>query len=178
MGWRPVGGGTLAPPVEPVEPGAPATPRDPSAPPAGASTGTSPHAAADGTAAEPPLRTEFDFVLPRGYVDGDGRTHREGTMRLATARDELLPLYDGRVKERPEYLSVVLLARVVTRLGDVNVTDWVIEHLFASDLAFLQDLYRRINQEGHTRAAVRCPACRHDFTVDLSGGADGRLGGS
>jgi hypothetical protein len=131
-------------------------------------------------AAEPeptPLRTEFDFVLPRGYVDRDGDVHRHGTMRLATARDELLPLYDGRVKERPEYLSVVLLARVVTRLGDVEVNDWVIEHLFASDLAFLQDLYRRINQEGHTRAELTCPACQHQFTVDVSGGG-GRLGES
>src|SRR5918992_6081171 len=111
--------------------------------------------AAAAAATEPtPLRTEFDFVLPRGYVDQDGGVHRRGTMRLATARDELLPLYDGRVKERPEYLSVVLLARVITSLGDVNVTDWVIEHLFASDLAFLQDLYRRVNQEGHTRAEL------------------------
>jgi hypothetical protein len=138
-------------------------------------------AAADAPAAAAPpgpapLRTEFDFVLPRGYVDQDGNVHRHGTMRLATARDELLPLYDGRVKERPEYLSVVLLARVVTKLGDVDVNDWVIEHLFASDLAFLQDLYRRINQEGHTRAELTCPACQHDFTVDVSGG--GRLGGS
>jgi hypothetical protein len=125
---------------------------------------------------EAPLRTEFDFVLPRGYLDRDGVVHREGTMRLATARDELLPLHDGRVKERPEYLSVVLLARVVTRLGDADVTDWVIENLFASDLAFLQDLYRRINQEGHTRAELSCPACQHAFTVDVSGGE--RLGGS
>ena len=130
-----------------------------------------------GAAVEPtPLRTEFDFVLPRGYVDGDGNVHRAGSMRLATARDELLPLYDGRVKERPAYLSVVLLARVVTRLGDVEVTDWVIENLFASDLAFLQDLYRRVNQEGHTRAALTCPACQHGFAVDVSGGA--RLGES
>lgn len=125
--------------------------------------------------AQPRLQTEFDFVLPRGYVDQDGVVHRAGTMRLATARDELLPLYDGRVKERPEYLSVVLLARVITRLGDVDVTDWVIEHLFASDLAFLQDLYRRVNQEGHTRAELSCPACQHEFTVDVSGG---RLGES
>ena len=125
---------------------------------------------------EPPLRTEFDFVLPRGYVDENGVVHREGTMRLATARDELLPLYDGRVRERPEWLTVVLLARVITRLGDMdNVTDWVIEHLFASDLAFLQDLYRRINQEGHTRAGVTCPNCQHEFAVDVAGG---RLGGS
>lgn len=124
---------------------------------------------------QPRLQTEFDFVLPRGYVDSEGGVHRAGTMRLATARDELLPLYDGRVKERPEYLSVVLLARVVTRLGDVEVTDWVIENLFASDLAFLQDLYRRVNQEGHTRAELACPACQHTFSVDVSGG---RLGES
>lgn len=124
-----------------------------------------------------PLRTEFDFVLPRGYVDEDGVLHREGTMRLATARDELLPLYDGRVTERPEYLSVVLLARVVTRLGSLDrVTDWTIEHLFASDLAFLQDLYRRINAEGHTRALVDCPECRHQFAVDVSGRAPGGSG--
>lgn len=160
MGWRAVGGSALAAPPEQVETGGVATAAPPEAPAA---------------APEPPLRTEFDFVLPRGYVDADGVVHRKGTMRLATARDELLPLYDGRVKERPEYLSVVLLARVITRLGDVEPSDWVIEHLFASDLAFLQDLYRRINQEGHTRAAIRCPACQHEFTVDLSGGG---LGGS
>ena len=121
-----------------------------------------------------PLRTEFDFVLPRGYIDQDGVAHREGTMRLATARDELLPLYDGRVTERPEWLSIVLLARVVTQLGTLpKVTDWEIEHLFASDLAFLQDLYRRINQEGHTRAAVACPSCNHEFSVDVAGGRPG-----
>ena len=125
---------------------------------------------------QPVLRTEVGFVLPRGYLDDDGVLHREGSMRLATARDELLPLYDGRVRERPEWLTVVLLARVITRLGDIdNVTDWMIEHLFASDLAFLQDLYRRINQEGHTRAGVACPNCQHEFTVDVAGG---RLGGS
>jgi hypothetical protein len=163
VGWRAVGGAALAAPPEPTTDG-------------GAAAVAAPAAASP--PAEAPLRTEFDFVLPRGYVDADGVVHRTGTMRLATARDELLPLYDGRVKERPEYLSVVLLARVITRLGDVEPTDWVIEHLFASDLAFLQDLYRRINQEGHTRAALQCPACRHDFTVDLSGGAGSGLGGS
>lgn len=131
-------------------------------------------AAAPARADPVPLRTEFDFVLPRGYVDDDGAVHRNGTMRLATARDELLPLYDGRVKERPEYLSVVLLARVLTRLGTLDkVTDWTIEHLFASDLAFLQDLYRRVNQEGHTRAVVDCPECRTQFTVDLAGSRPG-----
>jgi hypothetical protein len=127
-------------------------------------------------AAPEPLRTEFDFELPRGYLDQHGVLHKKGTMRLATARDELLPLHDDRVRENPAYLTVVLLARVITRLGSLTGDDVrasVVENLFASDLAFLQDLYRRINTEGHTKAAVTCPACQERFTVDLAGG---RLG--
>jgi hypothetical protein len=120
------------------------------------------------------FRTEFAFVLPRGYVDGAGKVHRDGVMRLATARDELVPLHDDRVRENPAYLTVVLLARVVTRIGALtDVHPGLIEKLFATDLAFLQDLYRRINQEGHTRAAVRCPSCEHQFTVDVAGGRPG-----
>jgi hypothetical protein len=123
-----------------------------------------------------PLRTTFDFELPRGYVDGSGVVHRSGTMRLATARDELVPLTDDRVRENGAYLSVVLLARVVTRLGTIDdVHPGIVENLFAADLAFLQELYRRVNQEGHARAGVTCPACAHEFSVDLAGG---RLGGS
>jgi hypothetical protein len=122
------------------------------------------------------LRTSFEFELPRGYVDSGGSVHRFGTMRLATARDELIPLADDRVRENPAYLTVVLLARVVERIGAVSdVHPGVIENLYASDLAFLQDLYRRVNQEGHARAAVSCPACDKEFTVDLTGG---RLGES
>jgi hypothetical protein len=121
-----------------------------------------------------PLRTEFDFELPRGYVDSAGAVHRRGTMRLATARDELLPLHDDRVRANAAYLSVVLLARVVTNIGDVtDIHVGVIENLFASDMAFLQDLYRRINTEGHTRVAVSCPACDHEFTVDVAGDREG-----
>lgn len=121
-----------------------------------------------------PLRTEFEFELPLGYVDDDGVVHKRGTMRLATAKDELIPLYDGRVKERPAYLTVALLERVVTRLGTLErIHDGIIQNLFATDLAFLQDLYRRINQEGHTRAAVTCPSCNHHFTVDVAGGRPG-----
>ena len=124
--------------------------------------------------AEQPLITEFPFVLPRGYVDGAGAVHREGVMRLATARDELIPLRDDRVRENPSYLTVVLLARVITRIGTItDVHAGVVENMFAADLAFLQDLYRRVNTEGHTRAAVTCPACEHRFAVDVSGG---RLG--
>ncbi|MFY1705186.1 hypothetical protein ACN28G_26290 [Micromonospora sp. WMMA1923] len=124
----------------------------------------------------PPVRlqTEFTFHLPRGYVDEDGTVHREGSMRLATARDELAPLVDLRVKQNPAYLSIVLLSLVVTRLGTITqVRAEVIERLFASDLAFLQDLYRRINAEGHTLAEVTCPDCESVFEVDLAGGRPG-----
>ena len=138
-----------------------------------------PPAAAPAAAGERPqetLRTEFAFELPRGYVDDSGTVHRSGVMRLATARDELVPLRDDRVREHAAYLTVVLLARVVTRIGTVtDVHAGVIENLFAADLAFLQDMYRRVNSEGHTRAGVACPECGHTFAVDLAGG---RLGES
>ena len=128
------------------------------------------------TPAEERLVTEFPFVLPRGYVDATGTVHRDGVMRLATARDELVPLRDDRVRENPAYLTVVLLGRVVTRIGSVtDIHAGTMENLFAADLAFLQDLYRRVNQEGHTRAGVTCPDCGHAFAVDLAGG---RLGES
>ncbi|HET9346837.1 MAG TPA: hypothetical protein VFO05_14175 [Candidatus Limnocylindrales bacterium] len=123
------------------------------------------------------LHTEYAFVLPRGYVDGSGAVHRDGVMRLATARDEIIPQRDPRVRENEAYLTILLLSRVVTRLGSLpQVHTGVIEGLFASDLAFLQDLYRRVNQEGHTQASVTCPACNHGFTVDVAG--EQRLGES
>ena len=123
-----------------------------------------------------PLRTEFPFQLPRGYVDESGTVHRDGVMRLSTARDELVPLRDVRVQENPAYLSVVLLGRVITRLGTLPlVHDGIVENMFASDLAFLQDFYRQINAEGHTRAGVRCPHCSEPFEVELGGS---RLGES
>lgn len=93
------------------------------------------------------LRTEFEFELPLGYVDPSGQLHRRGTMRLATARDELAPLIDQRVKENPAYLGVVLLSLVITRLGDLReVHPGIVEQLFAADVAYLQDFYERINK--------------------------------
>jgi hypothetical protein len=122
------------------------------------------------------LRTEFAFELPRGYVDDAGTVHRNGTMRLATARDELIPLRDLRVQENPAYMSVVLLSRVITRLGTLpSIHDGIVEQMFASDLAFLQDFYRQVNAEGHTRASVSCPHCEQPFEVELGGS---RLGES
>lgn len=122
----------------------------------------------------PGLCTQYRFELPRGFVDAQGSLHREGVMRLATARDEILPLRDPRVRDNEAYLTVLLLSRVVTALGDLpQVTPATIEGLFAPDLAFLQDLYRRINSDGHTNLAVTCPSCDAEFTVDLAGGAPG-----
>lgn len=120
------------------------------------------------------MQTTFDFVLPRGFVDNQGNVHREGTMRLATARDELMPLLDPKVREHEAFMSLVLLARVVTRLGTLShVDDQVIGGLWATDLAFLQDLYRRINTEGTTVAEVTCPHCSQLVMVDVGGGALG-----
>lgn len=92
------------------------------------------------------LQTEYSFTLPRGYPDASGTLHREGKMRLSTAADEIEPLRDPRVRENEAYLTVVVLARVITRLGNLQiVTPSVVENLFASDLAFLQDFYSIIN---------------------------------
>jgi hypothetical protein len=122
------------------------------------------------------LRTEFDFDLPRGYLHSDGTLHRHGRMRLATARDELRPQIDVRVRENPGYLSVVLLSQVITKLGSItDVHPGVVEQMYATDIAFLQDFYHRINSEGHTRAGVECPTCGTSFEVDIAGG---RLGES
>ncbi len=90
--------------------------------------------------------TEIDFELPKGYVDDSGTLHRRGTMRLATAADEILPLRDPRVQQNEAYLAVIVLARVITRLGSLpEVSTNVIEGLFASDLAYLERLYEQIN---------------------------------
>lgn len=94
------------------------------------------------------LQTEYDFTLPKGYVDRHGSRHRDGRMRLATAADEIMPLRDPRVKANPAYLAVIVLSRVVTRLGTLDdLSPPVIEGLFVEDLAFLQQMYRRINGE-------------------------------
>jgi hypothetical protein len=111
--------------------------------------------------------SEFPFMLPVGYVDTEGRVHKEGTMRLATAKDEVAPQQDYRVKQNPAYLAVILLGRVVTKLGDLpQVYPQVIEDLAVADFAYLQDLYRRINGQGHNRLVVTCPGCEKTFEVE------------
>jgi hypothetical protein len=115
------------------------------------------------------LQTEFPFTLPRGYVDAEGNLYTEGAMRLATAFDEIAPLKDPRVINNPGYLLIILLARVITRLGTLDhINPKVIEGLFAADLAYLQDLYTRINGTGHTRVRAQCPHCQQQFEVELN----------
>lgn len=106
------------------------------------------------------LQTEFDFILPRGLLDAEGTIHREGVMRLATAADEILPQRDERVRANPAYLNVIILSRVVTRLGDVrHISTATIERLFAADLDYLQNLYNTINQVAVDEVHVRCERC-------------------
>ena len=123
------------------------------------------------------MRTEYAFTLPRGYVDGSGNVHRDGTMRLATARDEIEPLRDAEVRQNEAYLTVLLLSRVVTRIGDVvEITPDVVENLFASDFDHLQRLYERLNVDGEAVGSVTCPSCAQPFEVDLSEIEDRHLG--
>lgn len=115
------------------------------------------------------LKTEFDFELPMGYVDKDGNLHKKGTMRLATAMDEITILNDMRVQNNEVYVVIVLLARVITGLGsltDVNTN--VIENLFAADLTYMQEFYRQINEEGNTQREYVCPHCEKPFQLDIS----------
>ena len=124
------------------------------------------------------FKTEFPFTLPKGYIDPEGNLHRTGVMRLATAKDEIIPLQDYRVQGNRAYLVIILLSRVITKLGEVPVVDTdIIENLFSTDLAYLQEFYRRINEEGAPKVHAKCPACQHEFDVDLLGGGDGRVVG-
>jgi hypothetical protein len=113
--------------------------------------------------------TEFPFTLPHGYTDASGALHREGAMRMSTAYDEIAPLKDPRVQANPGYLVIVVLTRVVVRLGTLDfISNQVIEDLPSVDLVYLQDLYRRINENGHARLLVSCPHCQGDFEVETA----------
>ncbi len=113
------------------------------------------------------FQTEFEFTLPKGYVDESGNLHKKGIMRLATAADEILPMKDPRVQANPAYLTVILLSRVVTKLGDLQtINPKTIENLFAADLSYLQDFYGRINENGTGRTTMVCPKCEHQFEVE------------
>lgn len=112
-------------------------------------------------------QTEFSFTLPQGYIDQEGHVHQEGVMRLSTAYDEIAPLRDPRVQANPGYLVIILLSRVIVRLGNLSqISPKMIEGLFSGDLVYLQDLYQRINQNGHSRLLVNCPHCEGEFEVE------------
>ncbi|MSQ26607.1 MAG: phage tail assembly protein [Dehalococcoidia bacterium] len=113
------------------------------------------------------LQTDFEFVLPRGFVDREGNLHKRGVMRLATAMDEIAPLRDPRVRQNQAYLTIILLSRVITKLGSVSdVNPSVIEDIFSTDLSYLQTFYRRINENASTAITATCPECSHKFEVD------------
>ena len=114
------------------------------------------------------METEFEFELPKGYVDKNGDDHKRGTMRLATAADEILPMRDPRVQQNAGYLTIILLSRVITRLGTLStINTHVIEGLFTMDLAYLQDLYQRINMSDMPTYKVVCPHCNQQIEVPL-----------
>lgn len=113
------------------------------------------------------LQTEHEFTLPMGFIDKDGSLHTSGVMRLATAADEILPQRDERVRGNPAYLTVIILSRVITRLGEVShINTGTIENLFAADLEYLQDLYNTINQIAVDGVTVRCERCSEPMTVE------------
>lgn len=115
------------------------------------------------------FETEYHFTLPRGYVDDSGMLHREGIMRLANAADEILPLRDPRVQQNPAYLTIILLARVIVSLGSLPAVDTkIVEKLFTMDLAYLQDMYQRINSMETPMYKSICPHCGEEVEVPVN----------
>nr|WP_036943939.1 hypothetical protein [Pseudobacteroides cellulosolvens] len=116
-----------------------------------------------------PFTTEFEFTLPKGYVDKDGITHKKGIMRLSRAEDEILPMRDPRVQSNPGYLTVILLARVITKLGDLKMVDThTVENLFTTDFTYLQSFYKEINEIGKPVVTAICPECHKNIEVEAS----------
>jgi hypothetical protein len=112
---------------------------------------------------------EFEFELPQGYVDAQGNIHRLGVMRLATALDEIEPLGDPRVEANEAYLVILLLSRVITRLGTLaSVTPQVVEGLYAADLAYLQEVYQRLNAPQPVLVNAACPHCGNSFQLQVA----------
>lgn len=119
------------------------------------------------------FQTEVDFVLPKGFMDDDGTLHKEGRMRLATAADEILPMKDPRVQQNPAYLTVIVLARVIVKLGTVaNIHPGIVEKLYASDISYLQQLYQTLNDEGKPAIQTVCPTCDEKLAVGVNGSGE------
>lgn len=115
------------------------------------------------------MQTEFEFTLPRGFVDSEGQVHRNGRMRLATAVDEIEAIEHPQVQEKESYLPVLLLARVVTQLGNIApVGPQIIAQLYASDFTYLQDLYLRLNSTDVITLNTTCPQCGHEYQLQVA----------
>ena len=113
--------------------------------------------------------TEFEFILPRGLVDAKGQNHRQGSMRLATARDELERSRNRQAQDNPIWSDLVILARVITRLGEfTQLTPEQLAELFSADLAFLRELFNRLNRQDHAQIDMQCPHCQIEIGVDLA----------
>lgn len=114
------------------------------------------------------LNNEFTFILPRGITDNHNRVHRQGVMRLATAKDEILAQQHPSVRDNPGYSFLVMLSQVITRLGSFNsVTPDFLEKLVIRDIAYLREFYNRVNQQGNTHIPALCPHCNNEFAVEL-----------
>ncbi|WP_310481335.1 phage tail assembly protein [Chamaesiphon sp. VAR_48_metabat_403] len=114
------------------------------------------------------LTTEFSFTLPRGLIDDRQRVNRQGVMRLATAKDEIIVQQDPHVRENPAYGVLIMLSRVITRLGSyTSVTPDLLENLQILDIAFLREYYNQINQQGEAKIPTQCPHCNTQFAVKL-----------
>jgi hypothetical protein len=115
------------------------------------------------------MQTVFDFELPKGFVDENGELHKRGKMRLATAGDEIGAMRDPRVISNPSYLSIVVLANVITEIEGVpDVPASLVERLYTADLAYLQDMYQRINDIEPPTVPVVCPECGHTFEAPVN----------
>lgn len=115
------------------------------------------------------LYTEFDFTLPRGLVDAHNRVHRKGVMRLATAKDEILVQKERSVQDNPAYGVLVMLSRVITRLGSLTfISPDLLEGLVVRDIAYLREFYNRVNQQGNVHIPAQCPHCSTQFVVELA----------
>lgn len=114
------------------------------------------------------MQTVFNFELPRGFIDESGVVHKLGEIRLATALDEIVPQEDPRVVANEAYLPILLLARVITRIGTITViSSTMIERMFAADLEYLQNLYMHLNGGGPVIVGAKCPHCQHGFQLQI-----------
>lgn len=113
--------------------------------------------------------TEYEFELPKGYIDSEGQLQKKGVMRLATAADEILPLRDPEVQRNPGYLTIILLSRVILNIGTTKVINRnVIENLFTADLQYLQNMYQTINDIEEHKMRIVCPSCGYTHEVPIN----------